>query len=49
MQPGTTVEVTYLRSGVPLATGSVPAFCVEVGGERREEGSIVVWGDSVTA
>jgi hypothetical protein len=43
---GTTVEVSYLRSGVPLATGPAPAFCVEVG-EQREESSIVAWGEGV--
>ncbi|KAG2570415.1 hypothetical protein PVAP13_7KG092500 [Panicum virgatum] len=43
---GTTVEVSYLRSGVPLATGPAPAFCVDVG-EQREEGSIVAWGEGV--
>jgi hypothetical protein len=31
---------------VPLATGTAPAFCVDVG-ERREEGSIIAWGDGV--
>ncbi|CAD6270627.1 unnamed protein product [Miscanthus lutarioriparius] len=45
VQAGTTVEVSYLRSGVPLATGPAPAFCVEVG--EREEGSVVAWGDGV--
>ncbi|OQU81115.1 hypothetical protein SORBI_3006G012000 [Sorghum bicolor] len=47
VEPGTTVEVSYLRSGLPpLATGTAPAFCVDVG-ERREETSIVAWGDGV--
>jgi len=47
VKPGTTVEVSYPRSaGVPLATGTAPTFCVDVG-ERREEGSVIAWGDGV--
>ncbi|KAG0524876.1 hypothetical protein BDA96_06G005800 [Sorghum bicolor] len=46
VNPGTAVEVSYPRSGVPLATGTAPAFCVDVG-ERREEGSMIAWGDGV--
>ncbi|TVT98521.1 hypothetical protein EJB05_56169, partial [Eragrostis curvula] len=46
VEASTAVEVSYLRSRVPLATGPVPAFCVEVG-EEREEGSVVAWGHGV--
>ncbi|TVU17195.1 hypothetical protein EJB05_33214, partial [Eragrostis curvula] len=46
VEAGTAVEVSYLRSRVPLATGPVPAFCVEVG-EERGEGSVVAWGHGV--
>ncbi|TVU17199.1 hypothetical protein EJB05_33218, partial [Eragrostis curvula] len=46
VEAGTSVEVSYLRSRVPLATGPVPAFCVEVG-EEREEDSVVAWGHGV--
>ncbi|CAL5035802.1 unnamed protein product [Urochloa decumbens] len=46
IKPGTIVEVSYLRSRVPLAAGTAPAFCVEVG-EERVEGSVIVWGYGV--
>jgi hypothetical protein len=38
--------MSYLRSGMPLATRPTPVFCVEVG-ERREDGSVITWGDGV--
>jgi hypothetical protein len=46
VQAGTTVEVSYLRSGVPLATGPAPVFCVKVS-KHREDGSVIAWGDGV--
>ncbi|KAL6650364.1 hypothetical protein ACP70R_009289 [Stipagrostis hirtigluma subsp. patula] len=46
IKAGTAVEVSYLRSRVPLASGPAPEFCVAPG-EEREEGSVVAWGNGV--
>ncbi|KAL6885465.1 hypothetical protein ACP4OV_010244 [Aristida adscensionis] len=46
VRAGTAVEVSYLRSRVPLAAGPAPELCV-ARGEERTEGSVVAWGTGV--